>query len=129
MFICQLTGQHVPPGIKPVKLVTKRRRRTYARRDNANRVATWKPEKSDKIHSTIDPGGEGWEIAEELDCAPAAAKAWLERLEAGEVVVGEDEPKVDPPYQRERELRRGHRNNKAIDRKHRFERRDNDFDY
>jgi len=125
MFICQLTGQKVPPGIAPVKIVTKIRKRTYARRDNANRVATWKPEKADKIHSTIDHGGEGWEIAEELNCSPQAARAWLDKLATGEVKVQEVTPIADPPYQKP-VGRRGYRNNQFINRSHRHDDRDYD---
>ncbi len=87
MFQCQLTGETVPPGIKPVKLVTKKRKVTYPARHDANRVATWLPEKADKIRSTTDPGGEGWEIAEELDVSPKAAHQWHKQQEAGEVEV------------------------------------------
>ena len=115
MFVCQLTGKNVPPGVAPVKLVTKIRKRTYARRDHANRVATWKPEKADKIYSTIDPGGEGWEIAEELYCSPQAAKDWLDKLKKGEVQVEEVTPKADPPYQKP-PGRRGERNKRHIGR-------------
>ncbi len=87
MFRCQLTGEMVPPGIKPVKLVTKKRKVTYPSRRDANRVATWLEEKGDKIYSTSDPGGTGWEIAEELDVTPKTAQDWLKRQEAGEVDV------------------------------------------
>lgn len=87
MFRCQLTGDPVPPGIKPVKLVIKKRKVIYPPRRDANRVATWLEDKADKIYSTTDPGGEGWEIAQELDVSPKVAQKWLKKQEAGDVDV------------------------------------------
>ena len=75
MFICDFCGKTVPPSIKSVEVITKIRRREYPFRSSANRPATWKEEKADRIASQNDNGGVGWEAAEtKLACPQCARK-------------------------------------------------------
>jgi hypothetical protein len=76
MFNCQMCGKPVPPGIKCTEVVTKKRSREYPYRESVNRPATWKSEKFDRIASTNDYGGLGWEAAVTKKSCPACAKSF-----------------------------------------------------
>ncbi len=78
MFNCNVCGHTVPPGIKPILVVTERRPKTYPFRQGANRVAKWKEEKQDRADSSNDFGGAGWEAAKELKVCQACSKKFSE---------------------------------------------------
>ncbi len=89
MFLCQICKRQVPPGIKATELVTKKRKREYEYREGVNRPATWKAEKADRIASTNDYGGRGWEAAETKKACPACVRSHRAAEKVGEVVSTE----------------------------------------
>jgi hypothetical protein len=73
MFVCQLCGTTVPPRTPAVRVVTRRRPKQYPFRPNANVFWRFNEEGKRKEHKTNDPGGVGWEIAEQALACPACA--------------------------------------------------------
>jgi len=78
MFKCGFCGKDVPPGIKSTEVITRRRKKVYPFRQDANRTATWKEEKADRLASQNDSGGIGWEAAETEIACPQCVRARAE---------------------------------------------------
>ena len=74
MFTCGICGKTVPPGIKSTEIITKTRHRVYPFRSGANRRATWKEDKAERIASQNDSGGSGWEAATTEQVCPQCAR-------------------------------------------------------
>jgi len=74
MFQCAICGKSVPPRIKSTEVITQRRRKTYPYRQDANRTATWKDDKAERIASQNDSGGVGWEASEVMKACPQCAR-------------------------------------------------------
>lgn len=73
MFVCQICGGIVPPRTPAIRVVTSRRPKQYPFRIHAN--VFYRPDSNGKVkeHKTDDPGGVGWEVAQEVLSCPACA--------------------------------------------------------
>lgn len=93
-FRCDLCGAPQESGSKPTRVVTRKRDRVYPKREKANpkRITyrikwvgpEWPPFEgrwAAKKHESEedDPGGSGWEIAEEVNACEACATGRTEQ--------------------------------------------------
>lgn len=72
MFICQSCRKLSEPGMKPIRLVTERRSRSYTnyKKDETGRLIFGNP-------------GSGWEIAKEIIVCPPCGRMDLENKPEG----------------------------------------------
>ncbi|MCI0702787.1 MAG: hypothetical protein L0241_17030 [Planctomycetia bacterium] len=77
MFLCQLCGETTPPRTPAARVVVRQRPKQYPFRLHANIFWRLNDEGKRKEHKTNDPGGVGWEIAEEVLACPNCAARFL----------------------------------------------------
>jgi hypothetical protein len=73
MFVCQLCGVTVAPRTPAARVVAQRRPKQYPFRRNANVFCRLDSGGKIKEYTSDDPGGVGWEIAEEVLACPGCA--------------------------------------------------------
>lgn len=84
MFVCQMCNKPSIPRMPGKLIITKKRSKIYSFRQGANRPATWKEDKFERINSTNDNGGEGWETAETKRCCDSCVRAY----ESAQLLLG-----------------------------------------
>lgn len=75
MFKCQMCNKVTPPKIKSELVITKRRKKNYPFRQGVNRAASWKDDKTERLFSSNDNGGSGYEADEVKRVCPQCAAA------------------------------------------------------
>ena len=75
MFKCEICNTVTLPKTPSTRITIESRHKQYLFRQGAHRGAPWKEDRKDRLNSTNDNGGQGWEIGvSKLACPQCAQK-------------------------------------------------------